>query len=61
MSAVTSSEQVARSLRPVVVVVVATKMAIVGFLFASVAGLVPAPAVAEQSATVYFADSQPAE
>lgn len=61
MPAVTSKDQVAQSLRPVVVVVIAAKVAIVGFLFASVAGFVPAPAVAEQSPNVYFADTAEAE
>ena len=55
MSSVTSSEQVAHSLRPVVVAVVAAKILIAGFLCASLAGFVPAPAVAEQATSVYLA------
>lgn len=52
---------VATALRPVVITVVAAKFAILSFLFASVAGLVPAPANADQSATAYLATDVAAE
>lgn len=54
MAATTSRDSVAKSLRPVVLIVVASKMAIISFLFASIAGIIPAPATADQTAAVYI-------
>lgn len=56
MASTTSRDSVAKSLRPVVLIVVASKMAIISFLFASIAGIVPAPATADQTAAIYLAD-----
>ena len=58
MSASPSGDNVAKSLRPVVMVVVAAKVTIMAFLFANVAGVVSAPATADETTGVYFADSQ---
>jgi hypothetical protein len=58
MPAAHTTESVAQSLRPVVIVVVAAKMAILGFLFANMAGILPTPAVAEASAIVHVADAE---
>lgn len=48
MPATDKRDAVATSLRPVVIVVVTAKMTIASFLIASMAGLVPMPATAEQ-------------
>lgn len=61
MSAASPSERIAHSLRPVVVVVIATKMTIAAFLVASMAGIVPMPTNPERSTAVYLAEAEVAE
>jgi hypothetical protein len=55
MSASQTSENVAQSLRPVVMVVVAAKIIIASFLFANVAGVIPTPATAYENTAVHLA------
>jgi hypothetical protein len=56
MSASHTSENVAQSLRPVVMVVVTAKIIIASFLFANVAGVIPTPATAYENTAVHLVE-----